>query len=136
MRSRVDNARNNLIMKFALVLVIVLVLYTLFVSYSVYRKLLGNNYESLKNAIRTTADAMSQTLDMMRGTTYALSGSQSVKDWITDGNYFTGRDMQTLLNRQNLSEEMQRMLIYDNTWKDRKSTRMNSSHSGESRFAE
>ena len=116
MRSRVNNARNNLIMKFALVLVIVLVLYTLFVSYSVYRKLLGNNYESLKNAIRTTADNMSQTLDMMRSTTYALSGSQSVKNWIKDRSCFTGRDKQTLLNRQNLNEEMQRMLIYNNTW--------------------
>lgn len=116
MHSRVDNARNNLIMKFVLVLIIVLLLYTLFVSYSVYRKLLDNNYESLETAVETTANTMSQTLEMMRGITYALSGSESIENWRNNEDYFTGNDKQTLLNLQSLNEEMQRVLTYNNTW--------------------
>lgn len=116
MYSRVDNARNNLIMKFVLVLIIVLLLYTLFVWHSVYGKLLDNNYESLETAIETTANTMSQTLEMMRGITYALSGSESIENWRNNGEYFTGNDKQTLLNLQSLNEEMQRVLTYNNTW--------------------
>ncbi|XCP86235.1 sensor histidine kinase [Roseburia hominis] len=104
-------------MKFVLVLVIVLLLYTLFVSYSVYRKVLDNNYKSLETAIETTADTISQTLDMTRGITYALSGSESVVNWRSDKEYFVGNDKWASLNRQKLNEEMQQVLAYNNTWK-------------------
>lgn len=117
MRSKVDNARNRMIAMIILIFAMVLLLYTLFVSYSVYKQILDNNYENVETAVETTTDTLSQTFEMMRGTTYNLSGSEAIGKWRNDRDYFRGSSKQASLNRQSLNEEIQRLLTYNNTWK-------------------
>lgn len=117
MRSKVDNARNLMIMKVIMLFVIVLMVYTLFVSYSVYKQALENNYENLETAVESTRDTLSQTFEMMRSTTSNLSGSESLETWRNNENCFRGNSKEASLNRQNLNEEIQRLLTYNDTWK-------------------
>lgn len=116
MRKRVENARNNLIIRFVIVLICAISIYGIFASYSVYKNMLNNNYKSIETSIDVSTENMGQTLAMIRGITYALSGSESIEKWRADQTYFTKENKKANLNQQHLNEEMQRVLTYNNTW--------------------
>ena len=117
MKSNTKLNKDSYIIRFILILTIVLILYVVFVSFSVYRNLLNTNYENQKNSLEVATENISQSLDMVKETTYALSGSESFDNWLDNQTIFVGNTKNAALNIQKLNEEIQRVLTYNNAWK-------------------
>ena len=102
--------------KIMLILLVAFMVYGAIVTFFVYKNVLKENYNSIESMLDTGAENIGRTLEMMDGTTIALSGSESIAKWRNNKTYFSAKDKNSLLHTETLNKEMQRVLIYNNVW--------------------
>lgn len=107
---------NSLIIKFSMILMVAFLLYGMYVSYGTYRNILKNNYEYIDIMVDVNIDSLRQTHELIRGTTFSLSGSKSIEGWRNDETFFSRGDKKGYLNLENLNQEMQKILTDNNVW--------------------
>jgi len=107
---------NSLIIKFSMILMVAFLLYGMYVSYGTYRNIQRNNYEYIDIMVDVDIDSLRQTHELIRGTTFSLSGSNSIEGWRNDETFFTRGDKKSFLNQENLNKEMQKILTDNNVW--------------------
>lgn len=108
--------KNSLIIKFSIILMVAFLLYGMYVSYGTYTNILKNNYEYIDIMVDVDIDSLRQTHELIRGTTFSLSGSNSIEGWRNDKNFFSKGDKESYLNQENLNREMQKILTDNNVW--------------------
>ena len=106
----------SLIIKFSVILMVAFLLYGMYVSYGTYRNISKNNYEYIDIMVDVDIDSLSQTHELIRGTTFSLSGSNSIEGWRSDETFFSRGDKESFLNQENLNREMQKILTDNNVW--------------------
>lgn len=116
MYSKLQDARNRVICKFVMILIICFCVYGTYVTYNVYHNILKNNYENINSMVDVTIENLNQTFELIRGTTIALSGSDSVENWINDQSYFSNGNKESSLNKQELNREIQKILTNTSIW--------------------
>lgn len=116
MYNRLHDARFRVVFKFIIILIISFVIYGTYVGNTIYHNISMHYYESMDATVDVTTDMLSQTLELIRGTTYALSASDSVGHWMADKNFFSGENKNSYLNREELNREIQNTLINNNVW--------------------
>ncbi len=107
---------NSLIIKVSMILMVAFLLYGMYVSYETYRIILKDSYEYIDIMVDVDIDSLRQTHELIRGTTFSLSGSNSIEGWRNDVTRFSGRDKKSYLNLENLNKEMQKILTDNNVW--------------------
>lgn len=107
---------NSLIIKFSMILMVAFLLYGMYVSYGTYSNILKNNYEYIDIMVDMDIDSLRQTHALIRGTTFSLSGSNSIEGWRSDKTFFSRGDKDSYLNQENMNREMQKILIDNNVW--------------------
>lgn len=108
--------KNKSILKIILVLLGAFALYGTITGISAYRTTLESNYENVRRQAEVTVDSVDRNMSMIRGTMIALSGSDSIVKWRNDNDYFNTAEKGGYLGVEDLSNEMQRALIYNNGW--------------------
>ncbi len=107
---------NSLIIKFSVILMAAFWLYGMYVSSENYRNILKNNYEYIDIMVDVNIDSLKQTHELIRGTTFSLSGSNPIEGWRNDKTFFSRGDKMSYLNQENLNREMQKILTDNNVW--------------------
>ncbi len=107
---------NSLIIKVSMILMIAFLLYGMYVSYETYRNILKDNNEYIDIMVDVNIDSLRQTHELIRGTTFSLSGSNSIEGWRNDVTRFSRGDKKSYLNLENLNKEMQKILTDNNVW--------------------
>ncbi len=107
---------NSLVIKVSMILMVAFLLYGMYVSYETYRIILKDSYEYIDIMVDVDIDSLRQTHELIRGTTFSLSGSNSIEGWRNDVTRFSGRDKKSYLNLENLNKEMQKILTDNNVW--------------------
>lgn len=116
MHRKALTARNHIIAIFVIILIASFGIYGTYATYSVYDNIMENNYKNINLMIDVTKENLSQTSSLIWSTTFALSGSDSVKYWINDQNYFSKGNEVNYQNRQKLDREIQKILTNSNVW--------------------
>jgi len=86
------------------------------VTYVVYKNILSDNYENISGMLDTNAESIGQSLEMIKGTAIAISGSQSISNWRDNTNYFSRASKKGNLNREGLNRDLQRIIVYNQAW--------------------
>jgi two-component system sensor histidine kinase YesM len=107
---------NSHIIKFSMILMAVFLLYGMYVSYGTYKNILKSNYEYIDIMVDVDIDSLRQTHELIRGTTFSLSGSNSIEGWRNDETFFSKGDKKSYLNQEKLNREMQKILTNNNVW--------------------
>jgi two-component system, sensor histidine kinase YesM len=107
---------NSLIIKVSMILMLAFLLYGMYVSYETYRIILKDSYEYIDIMVDVDIDSLRQTHELIRGTTFSLSGSNSIEGWRNDVTRFSRGDKKSYLNLENLNKEMQKILTDNNVW--------------------
>lgn len=107
---------NSLIIKFSMILMVAFLLYGMYVSYGTYRNILKDNNEYIDIMVDVNIDSLKQTHELIRGTTFSLSGSNSIEGWRNDETFFSRGGKKGYLNIENLNQEMQKILTDNNVW--------------------
>lgn len=108
--------KHKSLLKIVLVLVGAFALYGSITAISAYRTTLTNNYEIVRRQAEVTSDSINRNMSMIRGTMIALSGSDSIVKWRSDNDYFNASEKERLMRIENLTQDMQNALIYNNGW--------------------
>ncbi len=116
MHRKVLTARNRIIVMFVIILIVSFGVYGTYATYNVYDNIMKNNYKNINLMIDVTIENLSQTNSLIWSTTFALAGSDSVKYWIEDQEYFSKGNKDSYLNRQKLNREIQNILTNNNVW--------------------
>ncbi len=106
----------SLIIKFSMILMVAFLLYGMYVSYGTYKNILKSNYEYIDIMVDVNINSLKQTHELIRGTTFSLSGSNSIEGWRNDASFFSRGDKKSYLNQENLNKEMQKILTDNNVW--------------------
>lgn len=109
-------ARNRIVLKIIAILTFSLVFYGMYTTYHVYNNLLDNNYNNINLMMNVTIDNINQANNLMKSTSFALSGSESIRSWVNDDTYFSKSNRDYYLNIQKLNREMQTILTNNNVW--------------------
>lgn len=107
---------NSLIIKVSMILMLAFLFYGMYVSYETYRYILKDNNEYIDIMVDVNIDSLRQTHELIRGTTFSLSGSNSIEGWRNDVTRFSRGDKKSYLNLENLNKEMQKILTDNNVW--------------------
>ena len=99
-----------------MILIISFLVYGAYVSYSIFKNLMDNNYANIDMMVDVNVESIEQKMELIRGITFALSGSDSVDNWRQDQGYFSRGDKNSFLNQEKLNQEMQKILTNNNVW--------------------
>ncbi len=116
MLKKVLTARNRIIVMFVIILILSFGVYGTYATYNVYDNILKNNYKNINLMIDVTIENLNQANSMISSTKFALSGSDSIRYWIEDQNYFSTTNKDYYLNLQKLNIEIQNILTNNNVW--------------------
>ncbi len=108
--------KSRSVLKIVLVLLLAFTVYGFVTAYSTYNSNLERNYENIDNSVQNTIDVLGQSFAMIKGTTIAISGGETIINWTKDNDYFDVDEKQRILRIKALEGEMQRTLIYNNGW--------------------
>jgi two-component system sensor histidine kinase YesM len=90
--------------------------YGTFATYNVYDNIMENSYKNINLMIDVTIENLNLANSMISSTKFALSGSDSIRHWIDDQNYFSKNNKDYYLNLQKLNIEIQNILTNNNVW--------------------
>ncbi len=116
MHKKVLTARNRIIVMFVIILILSFGVYGTYATYNVYDNILKNNYKNINLMLDVTIENLNQANSMISSTKFALSGSDSIRYWIEDQNYFSTTNKDYYLNLQKLNIEIQNILTNNNVW--------------------
>lgn len=116
LRARKNEKKPRSVLKVVVVLLIAFAIYGTVTAISVYNSTLTRNYENIDGLVDNTIENISQNLAMIKGTMIALSGSDAIVNWRDDNTYFSTNDKSAYLHIEELSTQMQHVLIYNNGW--------------------
>ncbi|ROR28236.1 histidine kinase [Mobilisporobacter senegalensis] len=108
--------KNSFILKFSVILMATFLLYGTYVSRETYQNILKNNYKNIDIMVDVDIESLRQTHELIRGTTFSLSGSDSIEGWRRDETFFSRGDKRSRLNQENLNKIMQKILTDNNVW--------------------
>ena len=108
--------KNRSVLKTVVVLLLAFSVYGAITAYGAYQTNLRRNYENIDNSVENTMESIARSLSMIRGTTIAISGSDSLSNWTRDNDYFNVEEKERRSRTKALETEMQRTLIYNNGW--------------------
>ncbi len=92
--------------------------YGTIVTYVVYKNILSDNYDNISGMLDTNAESIEQSLEMIKGTAIAISGSESISNWIDNTSYFKRDSKRGNLNREEYwFITRRRILIFMITWR-------------------
>lgn len=110
MHRKVLTARNRIIVMFIIILILSFGVYGTYATYNVYDNIMENNYKNINLMTDVTIENLNLANSLIWSTTFALSGSDSVKKWIDDQSYYSKSNKDNYLNRQKLNREIQKVL--------------------------
>ena len=116
MYRKVLTARNRIIVRFIVILILSFLVYGTYATYNVYDNIMENNYKNINLMIDVTIENLNQANSMISSTKFALSGSDSIRYWIEDQSYFSKYNKDYYLNLQKLNREIQNILTNNNVW--------------------
>lgn len=116
MHRKVLTARNRIIVMFIIILILSFGVYGTYATYNVYDNIMENNYKNINLMIDVTIENLNLANSLIWSTTFALSGSDSIKNWIDDQSYYSKSNKDNYLNRQKLNREIQKVLTNNNVW--------------------
>jgi two-component system sensor histidine kinase YesM len=88
----------------------------MYVGYETYRSIIEKNYEYIDIMVDVDIDSLRQTHELIRGTTFSLSGGKLIEGWRSDNTLFSRGDKKSYLNQEKLNREMQKILTDSNVW--------------------
>ena len=100
--------KSRSVLKIVLVLLLAFTVYGFVTAYSTYNSNLERNYENIDNSVQNTIDVLGQSFAMIKGTTIAISGGETIINWTKDNDYFDVDEKQRILRIKALEGEMQR----------------------------
>ncbi len=101
--------KKNLIV-FISVLCVSFLFYGFYVSWRTYRQQARVYYESIESLSDSAVENLTRTFKIMSGSVIALSGSDSIKQWVQDTSLFLDSNREGSLNRSRLNREAQTIL--------------------------
>ncbi len=101
--------KKNIIV-FISVLCVSFLLYGFYVSWRTYRQQARVYYESIESLSDSAVENLTRTFKIMSGSVIALSGSESIKQWVQDTSLFLDSNREGSLNRSRLNREAQTIL--------------------------
>lgn len=86
---KVRTVRDRIIVIFITILSLSFIVYGTYATYNVYDNIMDNNYKNINLMIDITSENLNQAHSLILSTSFAMSGSDSIKHWIDDQNYFS-----------------------------------------------
>lgn len=82
-----------------------------------YRNIQKSTYENIGLTVSTTANSLEQSLVLVQNTALELAASNAVSNWMRDEGYYNEEDNRYFLRREELKNEMLRIISYSNAKK-------------------
>ncbi|SHJ13923.1 two-component system, sensor histidine kinase YesM [Clostridium cavendishii DSM 21758] len=110
------SVRNKIIIYIFASMLMSLTIFGSFMYVRMYNKMLENTYSNISLMINNTSKNLNDSFNIINYTTLGLTSSNTVKEWITDPEYFHENSEEAYLKDNMFDSELRRSLLFNNAW--------------------